>query len=288
MGEPTVSVVIPTFRRVPELLEAIDSVLSQEGVDVDLIVVDDSPEGSAREAVTSLGDPRVQYHQRSVPTGGVPGMVRNEGWTHARGDFVHFLDDDDRLAPHALARLVAALRERPSAGVAVGVVKPFGDDPDALRHEERYFSDGARILRQRHPRLLLVASMLFGRTPLVNSACMVRRACFERVGGYSADVRYVEDVDFYLRAIRRCGYVFVDTPVVHYRVGTPSLMHSLADLTVLRGSYRAIYRNYIAAHGRIELLGLRALALALRLVRLMGPSSAALLLLTGLPADGLV
>jgi hypothetical protein len=77
-------------------------------------------------------------------------------------------------------------------------------------------------------------------------------------------------VDFYLRAIRRFGFVFVDRPVVEYRTGTPSLMHSLEDVTVLRESYRNIYANYRASFGRFDFLRMKVLA---RVERLLSKSN---------------
>ena len=71
--------------------------------------------------------------------------------------------------------------------------------------------------------------MLFQPTVLVNSARLIRRECVEALGGYNEDLAVFEDVDFYLRAIRRFGCVFVDRPVLEYRTGAPSLMHNLSD-----------------------------------------------------------
>jgi len=55
------SVIIPTFRRPNELLEAISSALHQQGVSVEVIVIDDAPEASAEQVVEHVGDPRVVY-----------------------------------------------------------------------------------------------------------------------------------------------------------------------------------------------------------------------------------
>jgi GT2 family glycosyltransferase len=261
VAEPTVSVVIPTFRREATLREAVVSALAQEGVPLEVIVLDDSPEASARDAIAAIGDGRVRYVHRATPSGGVPALVRNEGLAMARGRYVHFLDDDDRLAGGALAALVAALEAAPRAGVAVGVVVPFGDDAAVLARQRAYFARAAARLRRGGGRIRLTATLLFEPTPLVNSACMIRRECAERVGGYAPAVARCEDVDFYMRAIRRCGHVFVDRPVVHYRTGAPSLMHSLAeDSSLLAESYRAIYRRYRREHGVLELALLRAVA----------------------------
>lgn len=263
---PDVSVVIPTFHREEQLLEAVRSALDQPGVEVEVIIVDDSADGSAAKPVSSLGDPRVRYVRRAEPSRGAPAFARNDGWKLTRGRFVHFLDDDDVLADGASRALVTALDGAPNRGVAVGTVHPFGRDLAALRREQAYFAAATSTLRHTHSRAGLVARLLYGATPLVNSACMIRRSCIEAIGGYATDVPRCEDVDFYLRAIRRFGFVFVDRPVVHYRTGAPSLMHTATTAEMLKSSYRRMYNAYRREHGFLELLCLHVLAELIQLI----------------------
>ena len=75
--KPDISVIIPTFRREQQLVEALSSVLGQARADTEVFVVDDSPEGSARDVVSQIGDKRVRYHKNPLPTGGNPSIVRN-------------------------------------------------------------------------------------------------------------------------------------------------------------------------------------------------------------------
>ncbi len=123
------SVVIPTFRRPRELIEAISSALRQQDASIEVIVIDDSPEGSAEAAVGGLGDPRVTYLKNQNPTGGVPSVVRNIGWPMARGRFVHFLDDDDLVAEGYYAAVKMAFAENPTIGLVFGRIEPFGGGP---------------------------------------------------------------------------------------------------------------------------------------------------------------
>src|SRR5689334_18634409 len=102
MSAIDVSVVMPTHKREKEVVEAIRSVLRQEGVNVEVIVLDDTPEGTARASVEGIGDARVRYLVNDPPSKGRPAVVRNYGATLAKGRYVHFLDDDDMLAEGAL------------------------------------------------------------------------------------------------------------------------------------------------------------------------------------------
>ena len=257
MTTPLVSVVIPTFHRERDVVRAACSALDQTGVTVEVIVLDDSAEDSAHSHVASITDPRMRYERCTTPTGGVPARVRNRGLGLVRGEFVHFLDDDDALLPGALETLSSALVASPECGVAVGVVAPVGEDVGVLALEKQYFTRAAAHLRRVKSRRDLCAALLFSTTPLVNSACMVRREVADAVGGYAADIPRCEDAEFYLRAIRASGCRFVDRPVVRYQTGRPSLMHSLEDDALIEASYQLMHERYRRAHGALEYLWLR-------------------------------
>jgi glycosyltransferase involved in cell wall biosynthesis len=224
------SVVIPTYRRPKELAEAISSVLSQTQTTVEIIVIDDSPEGSARDTVEKLRDVRVKYLKNLSPSGGVPSVVRNLGWPHAKGEFVHFLDDDDVVAEGYYLAVKEAFSAHPDVGLVFGRIEPFGTGPYAqLKREEHYFAVAARRASacQRFGRKWAFAGrMLFGNALLVCSASVSRRRCVERLGGFDPEIRLMEDADFHLRAVREFGTHFIDKLAIRYRIGTPSLMHS--------------------------------------------------------------
>ncbi|WP_161491817.1 glycosyltransferase family A protein [Bradyrhizobium centrolobii] len=118
------TVVIPTFRRPAELREAISSVLAQSEVEIEIIVVDDSPERSAESVIASINDARVAYLANPNPSGGFPSAVRNLGWPSGRGDFVHFLDDDDVIPPGHYAAVKHAFAKHPNVGVVFCRIDP--------------------------------------------------------------------------------------------------------------------------------------------------------------------
>jgi GT2 family glycosyltransferase len=247
-----VTVVIPTFHRERQVVEAIGSVLAQRGVRLELLVVDDSPEGSARGCVEAVGDPRLRYLARERPSGGRPARVRNDGARLARGRYLQFLDDDDILLPDALASMVAELDAWPEAGMAFGAIVPFGQDDADLRHHEEYFAGVRRIARRLRGRRALGAALVYRPAILVNSACMARRSAFEAAGGFDAEIPVCEDADLWTRISDASGFRFLDRPVVNYRTGAASLMHALSrDDARLHESYRRIQEKYRRRHGRL-------------------------------------
>ena len=258
------SVVIPTFRRPIELIEAISSVLRQHDATVEVFVIDDSAEGSAEEAIRGLGDSRIIYLKNPNPTGGVPSVVRNIGWPLANGTFVHFLDDDDIVSNGYYAAVKAAFAANPRIGLVFGRVEPFGFGPAAqLDHERQYFVDAARkaaLSRRFGSRLAFTGRMLFEKALLVCSSSVIRRECVARLGGFDPSIRLMEDADFHVRAMRKCGVSFLDRTAIRYRIGSPSLMHSPnpteAQQQSVRLGHRQMQLKYRKEHGALEFYAL--------------------------------
>ncbi len=112
-NSPAVTVVIPTRDRRELLLRTLDSVLRQEDVALDVVVVDDGGTDGSADAVENLQLPnvRVLRHQRSR---GVS-AARNAGLRTVTAPWVAFVDDDDLWAPTKLRAQLTSLEQRPDA-----------------------------------------------------------------------------------------------------------------------------------------------------------------------------
>jgi glycosyltransferase involved in cell wall biosynthesis len=259
-----ISVVIPTFRRPKQLVEAAASVLAQSDVNLQLIVVDDSPEGSGRDAVDSLNDSRIRYIKNPVPTGGLPSIVRNMALPYAEGAFLHFLDDDDIVPQGHYTAVKHAFLAHPEVGMVFGRIAPFGDCPaDQLEHEKRYFADAAKkaaASRRFGPKWAFTGRMLFDKVLLVCSAAVFRRECVMQLGGFDPEIRLMEDAEFNVRVMRGFGAHFMDRVALQYRIGNPSLMHSPnpdpSQLATERAGHRKMRTKYRKQRGFLEYYGL--------------------------------
>jgi glycosyltransferase involved in cell wall biosynthesis len=111
---PEVSIAIRAFRR-RWLSEAIDSVLAQTYRDLELIIYDEA--GALADVAARYDtDRRVRYHHGERHGG--PGGRFRAALSLCRGEYVGLLDDDDRYEPQFVARLLAALKAEPTAGIA--------------------------------------------------------------------------------------------------------------------------------------------------------------------------
>jgi succinoglycan biosynthesis protein ExoM len=102
------SVVIPTYRRPEGLAKAIESVLAQDTLDaqeIELLVVDNDPDGSARDVVNRFGNAQIEVRYAHEPEPGVAN-ARNTAVAAAKGKLIAFLDDDQTAPPHWLNHLL--------------------------------------------------------------------------------------------------------------------------------------------------------------------------------------
>jgi GT2 family glycosyltransferase len=195
-----VSAVILTLGNRPaELRSAVDSVRSQTGVEVDIVLVANGVPASQLAALDD-GGVRIVVAAENL---GIPGG-RNLGAAAANAPVLAFLDDDARLsAPDVLARCVEAFRSDNRLGViALRIVDETGGT--ARRHVPRI---GDRRADRSGP----VTAFLGG-------AAVIRRTAFERAGGFAVEFRYaMEETDLALRLLD-------DGWTIHYD-GVPAVSH---------------------------------------------------------------
>lgn len=196
-----VSVVIPCYNQANFLPQAIESVLTQTYGRVEIVVVND---GSTDDTVSVAG--RYEHVRCISQLNGGQGAARNEGLKHATGDYVLFLDSDDRLLPHALEIGVQCLTSRPGCAFAAGRCVYIGPDGGQLCTTYR------PVIDRNHYLNLLITNCIW--TP---GAALFRTAVVRRLGGFKTTVSGAEDYDLYLRIARNHRIWYHGNVVVEYR-----------------------------------------------------------------------
>lgn len=229
---PLVSIIVTCFEQADLVGEAVSSARSQTHPRVEVVVVDDgSTDASAQVAAEAHADRVLQ--QRNT---GVSG-ARQSGLAAATGEYVVFLDGDDRLHPRAVEVQLSYLQAAPGAAFAAGRNRLVDGDgrPLATPVEPPHTGD-------------LYEELL--RRPWIcpPSAVLVRRAALEDVGGWNPDLLVGEDLDVYLRLAR--SFPGVDHPevVTDYRIHTR--MHSRSYRVNLEANLHVLARH--ASEGSAE------------------------------------
>jgi glycosyltransferase involved in cell wall biosynthesis len=203
---PKVSVIIPTYNRLPLLKEAVESVLTQDFEDLELIVVDDgSTDGTGEEMERYSG--RVKLLQHSENKG--VSAARNKGILHAKGKYLSFLDSDDLWVKGKLKIQVAFLDDNPQYPLCYT--------------DEIWIRKGKRV----NPKLkhAKYSGWIFERClPLCTispSSVMIRKALFSKVGLFDEALPVCEDYDFWLRVSVRFPIFFINRKLIIKRGGHP-------------------------------------------------------------------
>jgi glycosyltransferase involved in cell wall biosynthesis len=218
-----VSVVIPTRDR-PELLAlTLRSVLWQERVDAEVLVVDDGAGPGTAALVGSFADARVQLLRNNGPAG-VSG-ARNSGVAAARGEWIAFLDDDDLWAPAKLVTQLTVAAQAGAGWVYAG---------DVTVDEDLRVRAGAPPAV---PQQVAAALRRYNAVPAGASNVVVRRDVLDRVGRFDQELRTSEDWDLWLRLASTGLPACVPRPLValraHHAMASRAVDRMLADLDVI-------------------------------------------------------
>jgi hypothetical protein len=194
--------------------------------DWELVVVDDASEDTTWRWVTELSARDRRVHIGRLARKSERSAARNRGLAEARGEFVLFLDDDDRLFPDALQALASALGRHREAYAAVGARVAFDDH-------------GCRR-RIRHPRRTVRRAIwreLLAWWIPVPGQCLFRRAAIVAVGGWNERLVALEDQELWLRLSMSGPVVISPQSVLEYRVHDQQWRPR--DLVEVEGSLRA-------------------------------------------------
>ncbi len=203
MGDPVVTVVIPTVRGGALLAEAVASALDQSVKDIEVVVVRNAP-GVDLSHVRQ--DPRLRVLDEARPG---RAYAVNRGASEGTGTWVALLDDDDTWEPDKLQRQLDALAGWD--GVAASVTNFMRVD------EEGHF------LKLGVSRPARYADLVAARTTYLPSSLMVRRDLFVELGGLNPAYTIADDLDLFLRLSAIGDLAFADKALVHYRVHSKTM-----------------------------------------------------------------
>src|SRR5215218_1807285 len=182
-----VSVVIPCYNQAHFLGEAIESVLAQSYKDFEIVVVDDGSPDNTSEVASRYEEVRLVRQENRGLAG-----ARNRGLEKAEGEYVVFLDSDDRLMPEALEVGVRELDAHPECAFVAGHYKNIAANGAPRGVPARPRGGGDRYL-----------SLLRDNYIMMPASVMYRRRVFGEVGGFDSSVDAAADWDLYLRIARR-------------------------------------------------------------------------------------
>ncbi len=201
---PLVSILMTVYNREKYISEAVESVLSQNYENWELLIVDDCSSDSSLEIANNYKalDTRINIYKNKVNLGQFEN--RNYAASLAKGKYIKYLDSDDLLYPYALTAMVEAIEKYPEAGAAIShnqlhEKKPY---PIYLTSEEAhfafYFNDGFPCSGP--------------------SAAIINREVFNKVKGFPKPYYVGTDLLLWLEIATISGIVKIPPALNWYRV----------------------------------------------------------------------
>lgn len=192
---PAVSVVMAVYNGAPHLSATIDSVLSQAGVELEFIIVDDgSSDGTPALLDSYAKRARNVRIIRQSNAGLTKALIA--GCNVARGEFIARQDVGDISVPGRLRKQLDCAREHPEAGlVSCGTrfVGPAGEHLYDVQLDPKDIERG-----------LLGLDLRSIKGPSHHGSAFYSRALYERVGGYRPEFYFAQDLDLWIR-LTECG-----------------------------------------------------------------------------------
>ena len=226
------SVVIPCYNQAHFLCEAIESVIAQSYPNFEIVVVDDgSTDNTFEVAARYQGVRCIRQNNQGLSA------ARNSGLRGSRGDYLVFLDADDRLLPNALEVGLEYLKAHPECAFVSGYYRLIT-------------IDGAPFWEKQLPCITRDHYIELLRTNYIgmHATVMYRRSVFESVGGFDTSLKACEDYNLYLRIARHFPVHCHSEVVAEYRdhgssMSRNSALMLKATLAVLRSQRKYVRRD---------------------------------------------
>lgn len=245
-----ISVILPTFNRSNMIVRSICSVLNQTYKDFELIIVDDGSTDCTQDMVSRIKDSRIRYIRHEKNKGAA--AARNTGIKAAQCDLIAFQDSDDEWVPEKLEKQIKAILALPDDfGVIYSAFWRLGKQKIYIPRKNISIKEG-----------WMYKQLLYGNI-VGMPVSLIKKECFNVVGGFSENLRALEDWELFLRISKFFKFKYIDEPLVlsYETEGSVSknvLAHAEAYEYILANNYSAIsidkklLAQYIYAIGRIN------------------------------------
>lgn len=204
-----ISIIIITYKRPITILQrAINSAISQDYGNIEIIVVNDCPEdieGSRKieELIQSYEDERILLKHHIVNSGA--NAARNTGFKMSKGKYVSFLDDDDEWYSNKISKQYTAISKDDKYGIAYSGFVRISEDDKIPCYPIRVNKKDSCVEK-------ILKNNFVGPT----SFTLVSAAALKEVGGFDEDILICQEYELWIRILEKYDAVCVDELLGNY------------------------------------------------------------------------
>ncbi len=225
--KPAVTVIMATYNHAPFVAEAIESVLSQNGVEFEFLISDDGSKDETRHVVSSFMDDRIEFFPNMKNRGAC--LVTNELIQRAKGKYIALINSDDVWVEGKLSHQYQFLESNPEVGAAFGRASYIDRDGVKIAAETlpfgMIFDQNNRSAGQWLRRFFAEGNCL------CHPTIMVRREVYESIGLFSNQLRQLPDYDMWIRLAKHYEIFVSDRHLINFRLlpGENASSHTRAN-----------------------------------------------------------
>lgn len=224
-AKPFISICIPVYNGARYLVECLDSCLQQSFTDYELIICDDGSSDESRSIIESYQKthPTIHFFKNTVNLG----LVGN--WNRcldlAKGDWIKFVFQDDFISKDCLEKFVSAIKNDTQLLVSK---RTFLLPENASSESRAYYTETIRTLKNstHHNGSQYSAALISNmavKYPAMNfiaepSHTLFRKSVLSELGYFTADLKQICDLEFFLRIASKYGLIYLDEALCTFRV----------------------------------------------------------------------
>lgn len=226
-----VSVIIPNYNYAQFVGEAIESVLNQTYKDIEIVVVNNGSTDNSMDVLTKYSKKIRLINQENLGQSG----ARKSGLEMATGNFIAFLDADDKWHPEKIEKQILSFT--PKVELVYCGINLFSENSQTvIATEIPTFKGSCSEAFIEYPGVSIVLSG--------ESTSIFTRSLLEKVGGFDLELNSAAGWDFFRRCSKFSEFDFVPEPLVNYRLHSSNMSNSSKNtIADIRRAYRKLFAD---------------------------------------------
>lgn len=208
----TITVAIASYNHAPFVQKAIHSALSQEGCDVEVIVVDDGSTDGTPDEIRKIDDSRLRLICFQQNQGAC--IALNRAIQEGSGEYVAVLNSDDAFMPNKLHKQLIFLQNNPFIAAVFGQPSFIDEKENPLNLTEM----SNLFAQPNRSRLEWLRYFFYHDNALCHPTVLIRRECYQKYGYYDPRLVQAPDYDFWLRLLLKEEIHVLREPLLFFRI----------------------------------------------------------------------
>lgn len=243
ISRPKVSVILTSYNHSKYISQSIESVLSQDFDDFELLIIDDCSKDNSAEIISSFKDGRIKFVKNEENLG----MVRtiNKGIEMARGEYIsHFNSDDLFYDKSKLAKQVRFLDDNPEHGAVFTRAQLIDDKGDIFKDvKHSYYLKMDQ--QQNQDRFAWLGFFFYKSNCLCYPSVMIRKAVYEEIGVFDPSYTIMQDLDMWIRICKKFEIFVIEEKLTAFRISDASTSCGDNNRFVSVFEFKKVLSNYL-------------------------------------------